>query len=292
MKRTDKRGVDLVVEHVGGDFLEKSIRCLTRGGRVVTVGGTQSYDCKVPVNYIFHKELQIIGSNSATKHDLEVMMPLLGNGKLKTVIDRVFPLQQAAEAHRYLEQAKAIRQGGPACRSLISAPRDASDIAAIMQVIAAHRAALIFCRSRKRRRSCAHTAYPCRPGAASSTMPQKRAGRSRRARPPVVVKAVAPELTHKTDVGAVIFPVDTPAAAEAACRTIAARVAAHRPDIKLAGFLIEAYRPAQPEWILSLRNDPHFGPAIMFGLGGSSSKRCGRFPFGLRRCATRILQRS
>lgn len=86
--------------------------------------------------------------------------------------------------------------------------------------------------------------------------------------PPVVVKAVAPELTHKSDVGAVIFPVDTPGAAEAACRTIASRVAAKSPDITLRGFLIEAYRPAQPEWILALRNDPHFGPAIMFGLGG------------------------
>ena len=106
LKRTNKRGVDLVVEHVGGDFLEKSIRCLTRGGRVVTVGGTKSYDCKVPVNYVFHKELSIIGSNSATKHDLEVMMPLLGEGKLRTVIDRVFPLQEAVEAHRYLESAK------------------------------------------------------------------------------------------------------------------------------------------------------------------------------------------
>jgi NADPH:quinone reductase-like Zn-dependent oxidoreductase len=106
LKRTNKRGVDLVVEHVGGDFLDKSIRCLTRGGRVVTVGGTKSYDCQVFVNYIFHKELAIIGSNSATKHDLEVMMPLLGNGKLKTVIDRVFPLAEAAEAHRYLESAK------------------------------------------------------------------------------------------------------------------------------------------------------------------------------------------
>ena len=106
LNRTKKRGVDLVVEHVGGDFLEKSIRCLTRGGRVVTVGGTKSYDCKVPVNYIFHKELQIIGSNSATKHDLEVMIPLLGSGKLKTVIDRVFPLQEAVAAHRYLESAK------------------------------------------------------------------------------------------------------------------------------------------------------------------------------------------
>ena len=49
---------------------------------------------------------QIIGSNSATKHDLEVMMPLLESGKLKTVIDRVFPLREAAQAHRYLESAK------------------------------------------------------------------------------------------------------------------------------------------------------------------------------------------
>jgi NADPH:quinone reductase-like Zn-dependent oxidoreductase len=106
LKRTNKRGVDLVVEHVGGDFLDKSIRCLTRGGRVVTVGGTKSYDCTIAVNYVFHKELAIIGSNSATKHDLEVMMPLLGEGKLKPVIDRILPLQEAAEAHRYLESAK------------------------------------------------------------------------------------------------------------------------------------------------------------------------------------------
>src|SRR6516162_6280901 len=72
---------------------------------------------------------------------------------------------------------------------------------------------------------------------------------------PVAVKAVAHQLTHKTDVGAVIFPVDSPAAAEAACRTIAARVATHQPDIALDGFLIEAYRPVQPEWIV--RSEEH-----------------------------------
>jgi len=88
---------DIVVEHVGGDFLDKSIRCLTRGGRVVTVGGTKSYDCKISVNYIFHKELKVIGSNSATKHDLEVMMPLLGSGKLKTIIDRVYHIDRGYE---------------------------------------------------------------------------------------------------------------------------------------------------------------------------------------------------
>jgi succinyl-CoA synthetase beta subunit len=86
--------------------------------------------------------------------------------------------------------------------------------------------------------------------------------------PPVVVKAVAHALAHKTDVGAVVFPIQTAAAAQAACRTIASRVADVRPDLTLDGFLIEAYRPAQPEWILALRIDPDFGPTIMFGLGG------------------------
>ena len=85
---------------------------------------------------------------------------------------------------------------------------------------------------------------------------------------PVVVTAVASELTHKTEARAVMFPLDSPAAAQAACRTIASRLAAYRSTIALEGFLVEAYRPAQPEWILALRNDPQFGPAIMFGLGG------------------------
>jgi acetyltransferase len=49
---------------------------------------------------------------------------------------------------------------------------------------------------------------------------------------------------------------------------IAARLAASRPDVTLEGFLVEAYRPAQPEWILALRNDATFGPVVMFGLGG------------------------
>jgi succinyl-CoA synthetase beta subunit len=85
---------------------------------------------------------------------------------------------------------------------------------------------------------------------------------------PVVVKAVAPLLTHKNDAGAVIFPVASPAAAEDACRTIARQVKTRRPEIALDGFLIETFRPGQPEWIMALRNDPQYGPVIMFGLGG------------------------
>jgi len=85
---------------------------------------------------------------------------------------------------------------------------------------------------------------------------------------PAVVKAVAPLLTHKNDAGGVIFPVASPAAAEEACRTIVRQVKTRRPEIALDGFLIEAFRPGQPEWIMALRNDPQFGPVIMFGLGG------------------------
>ena len=102
MRLTGKRGVDLVFEHVGGDVFEKSIRSLTRGGRLVTCGGTASYDVAFNVAYIFHKQLSIIGSNSATKRELEEMMPLLAERKLQPVVDRVFPLPEAAAAHHYV----------------------------------------------------------------------------------------------------------------------------------------------------------------------------------------------
>lgn len=106
MRRTGKRGVDVVFEHVGGDVWEKSVRSLTRGGRLVTTGGTASYDVSMNVAYVFHKELKLIGSNSATKGELEVMMPLVQEGKLRPVIDRVFALEDAAAAHRYMESRK------------------------------------------------------------------------------------------------------------------------------------------------------------------------------------------
>ena len=102
MRRTGKRGVDVVFEHVGGDVWEKSIRSLTRGGRLVTTGGTAAYDVTMNVAYVFHKELRLLGANSTTKGELEVQMPLIAAGRLRPVVDRVFPLAEAADAHRHL----------------------------------------------------------------------------------------------------------------------------------------------------------------------------------------------
>jgi NADPH:quinone reductase-like Zn-dependent oxidoreductase len=102
MRRTGKRGVDVVVEHVGGEVWEKSVRSLTRGGRLVTTGGTATYDVSMNIAHVFHKELRLLGANSTTKRELEVQIPLLAAGKLRPVVDRVFPLAEAADAHRHL----------------------------------------------------------------------------------------------------------------------------------------------------------------------------------------------
>ena len=54
------------------------------------------------VAYVFHKELKLLGANSTTKPELEAQIPLLARGQLRPVVDRVFPLEAAAEAHRHL----------------------------------------------------------------------------------------------------------------------------------------------------------------------------------------------
>ena len=105
---------------------------------------------------------------------------------------------------------------------------------------------------------------------------------------PVVVKAVSRTLTHKTDVGGIVFPIATAADAVAACDLITERVRRARPDVVLDGFLVEAFQPAKFEFILSLRIDPQFGPLVMFGLGGIFVELLGQVSFRLAHSANLI----
>ena len=108
MRLTGKRGVDVVFEHVGSSTWDQSVRSLTRGGRLVTCGGTAGYDVTMNVAHVFHKELTLIGSNHGTKLELLAMLPLLAAGRLRPVVDRVFPLKDARAAHEYIQDRRVF----------------------------------------------------------------------------------------------------------------------------------------------------------------------------------------
>ena len=102
---TDKRGVDVVVEHVGAASWEDSLSSLAPIGRLVTCGATTGYDGKVDLRFLFSRQLSLLGSYMGTKSELHRVMKLVAAGKLKPVVDRVFPLAEAAAAHAYLESS-------------------------------------------------------------------------------------------------------------------------------------------------------------------------------------------
>ncbi|WP_347312842.1 zinc-binding dehydrogenase [Defluviimonas sp. SAOS-178_SWC] len=104
---TDKRGVDVVFEHVGRDVWEDSVRSLTRFGRLVTCGASSGYDVTMNLAHVWHKQLSIIGSNHGTMNELATIVKLLEAGKLKPIIGMKLPLSEAAEAHR-LAEARSV----------------------------------------------------------------------------------------------------------------------------------------------------------------------------------------
>src|SRR5207244_1796362 len=97
-KITDKRGVDLVVEHVGGEVLGKCFECLARGGTVVTCGATAGREVPFDLWPFFVKQHRLIGSYGRNRADLVTTLEWAAAGKLKPVIDSIFPLDQSAAA--------------------------------------------------------------------------------------------------------------------------------------------------------------------------------------------------
>jgi alcohol dehydrogenase len=96
-------GVDVVVNFTGGDTWVKSLRTLKLGGRILTCGATAGYDPAEDLRVIWTFELQIRGSNGWNRGDLEKLLALVSARKLSAVTDKLFPLDQAAEALRMLE---------------------------------------------------------------------------------------------------------------------------------------------------------------------------------------------
>jgi len=98
---TNKRGVDVVVDNVGTTFMQ-SLRALRKGGRLLTVGNSGAPKFEIDNRYMFAKHLSIIGSTMSTRDDFKEVMDLVVAGKLKPVMDRTFPLKEAALAQERL----------------------------------------------------------------------------------------------------------------------------------------------------------------------------------------------
>ena len=91
--RTNRRGVNVVVDNVGEPTWLNSLRSLGAGGRLLTVGGTAGYNAVTPINLVFARQLHIIGSTMGSQADLNKVMTLIFAGKIKVAVDEVFPLQ-------------------------------------------------------------------------------------------------------------------------------------------------------------------------------------------------------
>jgi NADPH:quinone reductase-like Zn-dependent oxidoreductase len=98
---TEKRGVDVVVDNVGTTF-PQSLRILKKGGRLLTVGNSGGPRFEIDNRYIFAKHISIIGSTMSTLADFAEVMDLVVAGKLKPILDKTFPLKDAAAAQERL----------------------------------------------------------------------------------------------------------------------------------------------------------------------------------------------
>jgi NADPH:quinone reductase-like Zn-dependent oxidoreductase len=112
---TGKRGVDVVVEHVGQATWAKSVRSLAPGGRLVTCGNTTGWEAAIDLRFLFSRQLSLLGSYMGTKAELLQAARFFFDGRLRPLVDTVLPLSAVADAHRRLE-------AGDVCGKLVITP--------------------------------------------------------------------------------------------------------------------------------------------------------------------------
>jgi NADPH:quinone reductase-like Zn-dependent oxidoreductase len=105
---TGRRGADVVVDNVGAGTFPLSLRAARKGGRILTVGNTGGPRFEIDNRFVFGKNLSIIGSTMGTLRDFAAVMGLVFEGRLRPVLDRTYPLSQAAEAQEVLASGQQM----------------------------------------------------------------------------------------------------------------------------------------------------------------------------------------
>jgi NADPH:quinone reductase-like Zn-dependent oxidoreductase len=106
MALTGGKGVDVIIDHIGPAVLDNAIKSLKRGGILVTCGSTSGPKAEIDLRYLFSRELRIHGSEMGNGAEFARVMELVSARKLRPVVDSVFPLAEARQAHEYLESRK------------------------------------------------------------------------------------------------------------------------------------------------------------------------------------------
>ena len=104
----ETRGVDVIFEHIGGASWNKELTLLNYGGTIVTTGATTGYDAETDLRHIFFKGINILGSTQGTKAELEEGMYWMSQGKIKSVIDSIYSIKQAPQAHKKMLERKGF----------------------------------------------------------------------------------------------------------------------------------------------------------------------------------------
>lgn len=100
---TQRKGAEVVFEHVGGRVFEAGVAALAKNGRLVTCGATIGAKATLDLNLLFGRHLSILGSWMGTRGDMLAVLEPLADGRLRPVVDTVMPLEQARAAHERIE---------------------------------------------------------------------------------------------------------------------------------------------------------------------------------------------
>lgn len=113
METTQEHGVDVVIDFIGGPYLDRNLRALVPGGRLIQVGILGGSEAILPIDLLLHRYLRVIGTVmksrsfedklAMTARFRERWLAALANGDLHPIVDHIFPLAQAADAHRAME---------------------------------------------------------------------------------------------------------------------------------------------------------------------------------------------
>ena len=105
---TNKRGVDVVVENVGAATWDDSLRCLRRGGRLVTCGATSGPQVSLDLRRLFWHHWSLLGSTMGNAAEYAEIVRRLGKGELRPIVDRVYPMAQARQAFERLSKGEQL----------------------------------------------------------------------------------------------------------------------------------------------------------------------------------------